>query len=1605
MKRIVLLLTIFFSALFFCSEDVNSGFQNNRLPPDYRLFSMLDDYPALRSAFSTVDEWKFNDLLKDALSDNIEELKLVMEDTNELLTEHETDMLVSIRSILYRILNQDALDRDPVVPYDDYSGDYASDFFGFYDRIADAIDSETNERLNLTRPTLAIQRKLMQYIMDKYPGDELEDIISDIMDTLTEKEGTTVSSVMDLMNRTQAKLLTQANDNMWLDNNGDLITDRGEILSEGKTNTGLGNSARGMEALVSGLNELIQDETVRDKLYDILRAAGNLSANEGFKDAVKAFICNAEDYLTAGGRVYDDPKLGKYYHRDDEKEYVNAELGNNLLELMPVLSTLFLKGGRPGSILNTENYPLDLFARGLNTMDLDIEGMDVEESIYRCIRYDDRFRDRLGSSDNPSDANYACEMNAFEKLLWFLGFANHLGFKPGGTADAEYIDPDVPCDDAFEMTHNRGHGESAGGIMTVNDFLYSVGSATMAELIPAVTPSTLDLMNLDFLAPIAEYLQQFDFFNQLTLTIANAILNGKELNVFGMCFDIALGHQIHRLSALQPGGKGDDYAGRFSVPEAYINWPGDKGLEAGSDEWEAMIRDPLNAKSPYYCSTPSYAFGGAGGYGIVGDIGAPWGGRYFRSDEAGFKSPWNNPDHNGDGKPDNQGMFISYCKDGLATVDTVPWMMGFMARACWSGEGPYYYAPEKNGKAPVIDSQGRHVYYCPNGEVYARVDKNGSSWNNNCDKYYECDYKHVWNSDFFILSSEDLDGVMRYYTYDDSVFHNGSTKKSAGLGHSICDSDGNPVYDTDYDIECDPSDPVTGAQCNEDYYLFTYDPDCNPGDPDCNPTLDVSQCGDSPEVGRVGYTEYLDCLYENNPHYNPLNKRPPKKPEDIVAGAVPCREFIPGVINSGTPNERTVTNADRECASQEEAMFKNFKWVLYEKHFMMPMPLPIKFSAADLVEIASNSWIVMECNGILALMKARKSLATWVDENDHSKGFNKDGNARWLIDKGWGYSDKPGDFRIVTMALGTQIRIVVPSPFDTIFRYLLGQDYIPLPDIMDSGMLYNNVVGYGSLMCDVMSMNGKVLESMLFMDQEAIKSILDLPSSTYGPDSKFWNDRNSLCPLMMVLFGILHDDAKKNPAVNDPSRINEYPFKVKCFDFASRGALPLLAKPLVYYQKKGGGTPYNTWKPRLKPPYEGYASNSWDYLRPGPSLDMRWWNNAVPDDEKYAWVDAPMTTEAATDDKGNEYPSGFFPYGGAQIFFEPLGLRTLFGLLAESEPKKCDGLLSYINKEKIITKFLLVLKELGKSKFDDPEGASDYDYRTWGARRKIFYGLEQMVSTEKAFKGEMLVERPELGGENYVGLDLSGNKLTFADYGMRPEDVLLDDLIYEFIGSDATGKGLAVYPDKREPGHPNYVEGKDWKDFDRGFDAAAALLSSKSADGDKYNVMENVIELIEKVLAEVKADDNDIRGLRHTMGAVLTAYNEESEEWEYPGEQEHIINDLLPEIYDAFKGDSAALITLSNAMIKEDGLLDYFIYALDSQYPGREVFEDLYAFLGIDLITRPDSSLWSDIAELSESFAEILEANSTRGWMNDEQNEDIIGSSNPYEAFGVLLAW
>ena len=60
-----------------CSEQ-EYKFQTNYDDPEFRMFDLLDDYPALKDAFSGIDQHEFNVKMSDAMSGYREETVRVM---------------------------------------------------------------------------------------------------------------------------------------------------------------------------------------------------------------------------------------------------------------------------------------------------------------------------------------------------------------------------------------------------------------------------------------------------------------------------------------------------------------------------------------------------------------------------------------------------------------------------------------------------------------------------------------------------------------------------------------------------------------------------------------------------------------------------------------------------------------------------------------------------------------------------------------------------------------------------------------------------------------------------------------------------------------------------------------------------------------------------------------------------------------------------------------------------------------------------------------------------------------------------------------------------------------------------------------------------------------------------------------------------------------------------------------------------------------------------------------------------------------------------------------------------------------------------------------
>jgi len=423
-----------------------------------------------------------------------------------------------------------------------------------------------------------------------------------------------------------------------------------------------------------------------------------------------------------------------------------------------------------------------------------------------------------------------------------------------------------------------------------------------------------------------------------------------------------------------------------------------------------------------------------------------------------------------------------------------------------------------------------------------------------------------------------------------------------------------------------------------------------------------------------------------------------------------------------------------------------------------------------------------------------------------------------------------------------------------------------------------------------------------------------ISSADAGPDGPYWENRSKLFPVVVAAVGELrkhsHYEVPASGYDFNDSENNRYPFKT-----ITDGLLPALAGPMYYYQKSGTA-PVNCWKPRID-------TTSVTYLYPD------------------------------NDDPGDR---------NDPEFRLKTGLRTLAGFLIENKARSMDGVLPMLTKTDMVKNLLTMLQKMGDPSYDDPDGVDLSNYSTWGMRRKLSYGLEQVLTTIKAGKGQSYAS----GYSN-----ISYPDWMFAD-NKRDVDVSLDALLDEIVGSDDLGKGLAVFVDHREPGHDEYIDGYNWDNYEKIISGLGELMSDDGVTNGEFCITEDLINVLDSTLTSFYATDVELRGLRHTLGSIMTYYDHENSMWMYPSDLTRIINTHLPQIITAYQGHHQNLIFFANSMLMKDGFIEYLLANLDSRYPAEDVYTQLHAFLGNELVCLPDSALWCDLNELLISFVDMM---------------------------------
>ncbi len=679
------------------------------------------------------------------------------------------------------------------------------------------------------------------------------------------------------------------------------------------------------------------------------------------------------------------------------------------------------------------------------------------------------------------------------------------------------------------------------------------------------------------------------------------------------------------------------------------------------------------------------------------------------------------------------------------------------------------------------------------------------------------------------------------------------------------------------------------------------------------------------------------------------------------------KSYVPNDIESGDAKEAGFFEfkelipekcKQRECATYEEARFRNWQWTECEKKIAIPVPLYLEFKGL----LKGAAFLVIESNGFSGLLNARKFTP----------------NKVWARAGHDGFSKVPGDYRI---------------SFD-LKAHILGIDKIApglsVTEILKD-IVYNQILGTGSILPAYIAHTVPAATRVAFPFRDymagkdyktsvASSDIVDLTHGdiTFKADKSdpVWNRRNFLYPLISNIGGPLFSSSG-SPEESDAVR------------FLIEGIAPMLSRPAYYYQKNSGLYPRNTWK---------------DRNRGGEVKDPEFGKYG----EEYRGYFLTRSSDVA-----ETYPDSYWGGWGEQHFYMPIDDMGLVPLLVESEKRKCDGILSLIcggydlykpighdnqPNTRLISKIVRMLYLIGDDDIfgDNPQDSSwnENDYSTWGIRRKIFYGLEQILSSIKLEKGEMnqIYETEYYAAIKHPSwmFEKDADKVPLL---VRSEDISFSKIIDELIGSDETGKGLAVVSDTRE----NLA---DWDNFYKLFDALCELLSDNGESQGKYNITEDIIKIIDKVFRSVDIEHDDIKSLTHTAGVLFTRFDKNKKEWQYPEEFNNIVTGILPEILDIFQGSYDDLLTLSAAAAKEDGFAEYFLSEWTSSHNTENLINQLPDFLEKDLIDNYDSALWKDLSSILIDFADTIDGDAPSWVVNAFQSND----TDPYGVLGKILA-
>jgi hypothetical protein len=260
----------------------------------------------------------------------------------------------------------------------------------------------------------------------------------------------------------------------------------------------------------------------------------------------------------------------------------------------------------------------------------------------------------------------------------------------------------------------------------------------------------------------------------------------------------------------------------------------------------------------------------------------------------------------------------------------------------------------------------------------------------------------------------------------------------------------------------------------------------------------------------------------------------------------------------------------RECKSQEEAIYRNYQWLAFDKKLAFFIPLYV-----NLMGIEMGGFFFAEGNGFLGLVNSSKGAKNgyWLSNNadyPFAKYANSGigvGNIPTSNNPDYMESHIPGDGRLTLM---------------------LSENILGLTgDIMFDGLIGKGFAFPGAIACSIVTVLrlGFLQEALIESDSAEIAN----------PASETWKNRSQLLPIIVALTGALRDMT----VYDTPASGYNYNYRGKHkFPIAQliEGILVPLAKPQLRYLEDTENSPGDDaywgkrWMQRVQDESEGVFS-------------------------------------------------------------------------------------------------------------------------------------------------------------------------------------------------------------------------------------------------------------------------------------------------------------------------------------------------------------------------------------------------------------------------------